>query len=587
MSAAKRKILAKIVLLLLGLAFGLPEIAARIAMLGASPQLFLYAGLYGILVASLFGAAFTRQFILRWGWAAVLASTALVVNSFQTATADAMSYDAFITMVHSAGFAGDAMARYGGAIVWAAASSLLLFIGVGIKADLRVPVPAPLIALLPFAGLGMLCVLLFFRGGEGARGLPDPWIGTSYATLYAVEAASSTSQSRQQVQLTPGQPVAQGDIVLIVDESIAGRYLDINDVAGVRSGLASPPPGVTVGNFGLAASITNCSYGSNLTLRHGGTRDAYQKLNAVMPSIFAYAKHAGFRTVYIDSQRTGGAYQNGMDDTERRDIDQFIQFDNTPVMERDMAAANALITRLNDKRRDFILINKMGAHFPVADKYPASSEIYRPVLPRNKDAAVTETRMPKNLINDGESWRLYRNSYRNTVAWTVGGFFDRLFAGARLDKALIVYTSDHGQNLHERGDRGTTTHCTSSPASEEGAVPLVVIGGTRNWKAAAKRNFNASSHYRIFPTLLIAMGYNPKSVSQLYGDGLDSWRRDPVTFNALFNARLGRKPQWIKVSQASVPRPPVVDYVAGGAEGAFDSTTTDVPGSAPRADRSK
>lgn len=574
MRAVKARAWTKTVLLLLGLAFGVPEIAARIAMLGASLELLFYAGLYGILVVCLWSAALIRRPWLRWGWAAILALAALVVGSFQTATADAMSYDAFITMIQSAGFAGDAMAQHGGAIAWAAASSLLIFIAVGMKPEPRLSVPGPVIALAPFAGLAMLSILLFFRGGEGARGLPDAWVGTSYATLYAVEAASLPSLSRQPVRLTPERRGEQGDIVLIVDESIAGRYLDINDVAGVRSGLASPPPGIAVRNFGLAASITNCSYGSNLTLRHGGTREAYQQVNAVMPSIFDYAKHAGFETVYIDAQRIGGDYQNGMDDAERRKIDHFIQFDDTPVMERDMAAADALIARLNNKRRDFILVNKMGAHFPVADKYPSNAQIYRPALPRNESAAVTETRLPENLYSGAASWRLYRNAYRNTVAWTVGSFFDRLFAGARLDGALIVYTSDHGQNLHERGDHGTTTHCSSSPASEEGAVPLVVIDGSRDWTAAAKRNFDAASHYRIFPTLLNAMGYDSQSVQRLYGDALDSSRRDPATFNARFNARFGRDPQWVEVRRASVARPPVGDYTTGKAERAPGRSAT-------------
>lgn len=578
MKAAKARAVIKTVLLLLGLAFGVPEIAARVATLGASPQLLFYAGLYGILAGCLWSAAFIQQSLLRWGWAAVLASAALVVGSFQIATADAMSYDAFITMIHSVGFAGDAMAQHGGAIVWAAASSLLILIAVGLKPEPRLHVPAPMIVLAPFAGLAMLSGLLFFRGGEGGRGLPDAWVGTSYAALYAVEAASLPSLSRQPVLIARGLPVAQGDIVLIIDESIAGRYLDINDVAGVRSGLASPPSGVAVSNFGLAASITNCSYGSNLTLRYGGTREAYQQVNAVMPSIFGYAKHAGFETVYIDAQRTGGDYQNGMDDAERRKIDHFIQFDDTPVMERDMAAADALIERLNNKRRDFILVNKMGAHFPVADKYPSNAQIYRPALPRNESAIVTETRLPENLYSGAESWRLYRNAYRNTVAWTVGGFFDELFASARLDGTLIVYTSDHGQNLHERGDHGTTTHCSSSPASEEGAVPLVVIDGSRDWTAAAKRNFDASSHYRIFPTLLNAMGYDPKSVRQLYGDALDSSLPDPVTFNALFNARLGRKPQWVEVRRPSVARPPIGDYMTGKAERVTNRSTTNIAG---------
>src|SRR3546814_19926024 len=65
-------------------------------------------------------------------------------------------------------------------------------------------------------------------------------------------------------------------------------------------------------------SVTNCSVGSNVTLRYGGTRKDYQRINGTQPSIWAYARKAGLRTVYIDSQRTGGALQNMMTDEERR-----------------------------------------------------------------------------------------------------------------------------------------------------------------------------------------------------------------------------------------------------------------------------
>src|SRR3546814_7337231 len=105
---------------------------------------------------------------------------------------------------------------------------------------------------------------------------------------------------------------------------------------------------------------------------------------------------------------------------------------------------------------------RSGAHFPVADKDPADATRYRPALPRGRTAAVTEMKLPENLVTGAESWRRYRNSYRKSLLWTVGGFFDQLFAGGVPAGALIVYTSDHGQTLHERGDAGTTTHC--SPA---------------------------------------------------------------------------------------------------------------------------
>src|SRR3546814_12961910 len=79
-----------------------------------------------------------------------------------------------------------------------------------------------------------------------------------------------------------------------------------------------------------------------------------------------------------------------MDDRERRDIDRFVQFGDVPVADRDRAAAGALVAALHNGRRDVVLVNKMGAHFPVADKYPADATRYRPALPRGRTAAVTE-----------------------------------------------------------------------------------------------------------------------------------------------------------------------------------------------------
>src|SRR3546814_8503461 len=73
---------------------------------------------------------------------------------------------------------------------------------------------------------------------RGGRGLPGAWVGTAYSVLYGWEAVSDPARPREAVRLVPHPAADQGDIVLIVDESIAARYLDINDPAGERSGLA-------------------------------------------------------------------------------------------------------------------------------------------------------------------------------------------------------------------------------------------------------------------------------------------------------------------------------------------------------------
>jgi Sulfatase len=551
----------------LGLLAGAGSVVERVRTLGSSFELVAYSGLLAFLALCLFAAAFVRSGWLRWSLAFAFAAAATTVDSFESAAGDAMSYDAFINMINSAGSIGEAWAQHGVKIAVAGATGLLLALGIGLKpatAPHWGPFRKPVVALvLPFAGLALLSAILFLRGGEGGRGLPSAWVGSSYAALYGFEAVATPRGPRKPVSLArPSSPITH-DIVLIVDESVVGHYLDINSELGVRSGLASAQKGATITNFGIAAAITTCSYGSNMTLRHGGSRENYRRINETMPSLWAYAHRAGLKTVFIDAQSNHGALHNGMTQAERSEIDRFIQFDDVAVTMRDMAVADALARALSNDLPEFIYVNKVGAHFPVADKYPDELARYQPALPRGHAMNVTATAIRGKMGDDPETWRRYRNAYRNTLLWNVGAFFDRFFSKAVIGDALIIYTSDHGQDLHERGNPGTTTHCNSDPVIEEGLVPLVLIEGKgkNRWQDAARRNFNASSHYRIAPTILREMGYDADAIRNTYGDALDSSTRDPMSFNSLFNARLGRKPQWTAIPLDRIASPPVADYV--------------------------
>ena len=165
----------------------------------------------------------------------------------------------------------------------------------------------------------------------------------------------------------------------------------------------------------------------------------------------------------------------------------------------------------------------------------------------------------------------YRNAYRNTLLWNVGAFFDRLLGQADLAGSTIIYTADHGQNLHERGGTGVVTHCSPDPQPEEGLVPLVVLEtaataataaqpGAIDWAAAAARGRDRSSHFQIFPTLLELMGYPPRAVQGLYGTDLLSANPAPYAFNARFNARLGRAPSWKEIDLDAIAWPPEKDF---------------------------
>ena len=549
----------KALLILLALAGSYGTIGERLASLGPTPSLLFYFGLYGLLAGCLLLAGQVRNDLLRGAYALILAAAAFYLESYERITSEHLTYDAFINLLNSSQFAGEAARQHSAAILRSLVNPLLLLVGIALRPR-RTARRA--LAAAPVAGIFLLSAILFVRGGEGARGLPSPFAPLAYSGIYAYEAATGSAGARQEVKLHRVSRPIQRDIVLIVDESVSGNYLDLGSPHGVRSGLAEPRTGLAIYNYGYAASITNCSVGTNVTLRHGGTRGDYRRINATMPSIWDYAHRAGLRTVYIDAQRTDGVLHNLMSDEERAEIDRFVQFDGVPVRNRDMAAADRLARLLNDERTQFIIVNKVGAHFPVHDKYPDAFMRYRPALPRGNYEEISDTGSRDGFGGAAEDWLRYRNSYRNTLLWNVGAFFDRLFAKADLGRATIIYTSDHGQDLHERGDPGLNTHCGSDPMIEEGLVPLVVIeGGTpsRDWRRHLSANRNHVSHYEIFPTLLALMGYDDPRLRDIYGETLFDRSHDDFTFNARFNARLGLEPNWRFIDLDQVVQPPSGD----------------------------
>jgi Sulfatase len=556
----------KLSLIAASLLWAFPAALARVDDLGLSFSLLLFLGLFALLLGSIVTAAFVQSPALRWMYALMLASGAAFSASFSNAIGHELTYDGFTNMWNSRAFVGDAFAQFGTGLALGGLHGGLVFFGVGLKPSARTGTIESWRAWVPAITCALMSVLIYKRGGEGTGGLPGAFVAPAFAAVHSFDSVANAPGPRQPVGIARAASKLDHDIVLVVDESIGAAYLDINGLTGVYSGLGVKRAGVAIHNFGVAASITNCSMGSNVALRFGGKRENYRDVNATGPSIWSYAKRAGLQTVYVDAQRTGGAYQNGMDDAERAGIDRWIQFDDVPVMNRDQAVANSLATLLNDGTSQYIFVNKMGGHFPVNAKYPESRKRFKPEAPRDAFAGVAE-KSARDVFNGGvEEWRLYRNAYRNTIEWNVGAFFDRLFTRAKLGDAVIIYTSDHGQNLHERGDGGHATHCTPDPAAEEGAVPLVVVTGdavdVEKWQAAAARGRNASSHYRIFPTLLDQMGYNHAAVQREYGESLDSDRPDTLTFNTLFNARLGRDPVWKTIIPEKLVQPPVSDFQA-------------------------
>jgi len=149
--------------------------------------------------------------------------------------------------------------------------------------------------------------------------------------------------------------------------------------------------------------------------------------------------------------------------------------------------------------RQFIALHMTGSHFPYEAQYDAQSRKFTPTL---TDAGVSG--------NPGPRFKAETiNSYDNTLV-ALDSFLMRVIARLRADPApaLLVYTSDHGENLFD-DDRQRFMHALADPSKADTTVPLFFWANDayrRRWPAAfAALSAHAKapvSHRDLMPTLL-------------------------------------------------------------------------------------
>lgn len=304
----------------------------------------------------------------------------------------------------------------------------------------------------------------------------------------AIEVASAKPPpARAEVELRPDTAGSPRHIVWLVDESVA--YRQFQELLAPRLAAHDPV------DFGMAASLSHCSAPSNLALRSGvEVRKAGPHMDLrTTPSIWAYARKAGYRTVLVDGQ-TRGAPQNLLLAPELALIDDVRAAAGS--YETDLAIAGMLNRQLRGGARTFTYVVLRGVHFQYRDHYPPGT------------------------VPAGSS---VLRQYQAALAYSKTRFFDRLLAGVDRDEVAIVYTSDHGQHIAE----GVLPHCSRTPAPEEFHVPLLAFLPqqlARRYPAAGATRHAAS---QIFPATLIWMGYDAQAVQGRYDHDLS---RPPVRY---------------------------------------------------------
>ncbi|MAJ50223.1 MAG: hypothetical protein CMB82_01240 [Flammeovirgaceae bacterium] len=307
---------------------------------------------------------------------------------------------------------------------------------------------------------------------------------------------------RDLLHMFPKSASAYQNIILIIDESVAGKHLSINDnKKNTTPFLVDMEKRHNLSNFGLAVSAANCSAASNIILM---TNSQPQRLPdrsgeyvLKKSNIFQYMKNAGFKTAYISGQSNEKKFQNHMSKHDLQHIDYFYQGNQhsgtkSLVNAPEQNIADELSEFLKTDQKHFAFVVKKGSHFGWESTYPESHSYFLPKL-------------TKSTNYNKKNKHLAINSYSNSIRYNVDLFFKNLLQRITLKNTVIFYTSDHGQSILENSS--LTTHCTArTPPPSQGIVPFFTIHDTHDLTFNDLQK-DVYSHFNIVPTILLLSGY--------------------------------------------------------------------------------
>lgn len=452
-----------------------------------------------IVVAAVFAIPFLTVAIIRYLLSALLLGGIAYDLALYAVAGQFPNYETTATMI------GNLHVGFRGAFGAYAATTLPSVVAVTISAVIYCWKPpasagrlAATVTTLAFVAVG--AILIWTNGHTTA--FPSPV--SSYANAYK-SIVEGADQPLEPVRYDGPLRSAFDKIVLIVDESIRGDYISLNDPeVGTTPFLLSRA--AELENFGLASSGANCSTQARLILRFGPRANDLQrswKSIRARTSILQFARHAGFETVHIDAHGTAHRYDSGMTATEASYIDLRVVVDSAPAYGRDETVASTLIDLLRRPGRMFILADKYGVHVPYDRAYPADFTPF-PVA---------------GLVFSLADRATLTTHYKNAIRWSVDGFFRAILTLGIPEKTLVLYTSDHGQSLSTTG----MSHCNAGSAADrsEAIVPLFTLTSDPAWRRAlaegAMVKFDKASHFQLFPTILQALGYNETWVRSTFG----------------------------------------------------------------------
>lgn len=417
----------------------------------------------------------------KWvGMLLILVAVSAVINvTYSGILGEVLDPPKIAWMIAEARHSTNAAEQFSGEFVLAAGQVIAGIILLWVSRRLLRPATLPVLQKLSIApamrSLGMAVLAGIFLLSHA------PWFGpvSSERNVYVYGMALLNAKpppDREPVTVEPNSANQIRKIVWLVDESISHDVFE----RLIKPQLDGHQPV----DFGIATSLGNCSTPSNVALRSGvNVLDANSATDLrATPSIWQYARKAGYQTILLDGQ-VSGPPQNMLLQPEQALIDHYQNMADGLDTDRKMADAINAMLKTADKQ--FVLAILRGVHFQYTDHYPGGK-------------------------SDKDKSPAYQ--YDKAVSFSKNDVVDRLLEGVDRQNVAIIYTSDHGQNVKP----GVVPHCSSHPAREEFEIPLVAFLPENRRPLFAAMTSGPRSASQIFPTSLVWMGYRAEYAERTY-----------------------------------------------------------------------
>lgn len=234
------------------------------------------------------------------------------------------------------------------------------------------------------------------------------------------------------------------DVVFIIGETLRADHMQINGYARPTTPLLAKEKNVvSLPNIESEYWFTHESVPYIMTRADHNTKDrAYTERSFI--DIF---KRAGYHTSWISNQESVPTFIYFMKEADKLTYvnggkslyiyDSWLDDDVLPPLD-------SALTNGKSNSRNLIVIHSIGSHWWYNAHYPKSAARWKPEL---TSRVITEN-----------SRQQFINSYDNTVLYS-DSFWHQVRERLRHRNAIVIYLSDHGENL---GEDGQYTHANDT-----------------------------------------------------------------------------------------------------------------------------